>query len=181
MKTLKKQQTRFLQLTMVFVMFAGTVKAQAKADFSGNWALDLGASSNPAKEKMRIMSVIQQPSAIILSYTFMAAESARLTISKDTLYMDGTAHAGSEDKADDFKLGEGKISGFTRTGTSKWSDDGTSLTISTDYSAKVDGKPVTFKTTEVWTMDDTGKKITINYTINYAGSAENYTYIYTHK
>lgn len=180
MKTLKNTQMRFLQLIIVFTMISGTAMAQTKTSFAGTWGMDVQNSKTPAKDLMRAMMVDQQEGFIAMSASVVDADHHVKGI-QDTAYMDGVAHAAKESKADDFKLPDGKISAFTRTGTAKWSDDNSSLTITTNYSLSINGKPDTFKTIEVWTLDDTGKKLTINYTVNYIDGSENFTYIYTHK
>lgn len=177
MKTSKNTLMRFLQLMMVFVLFTGTAIAQNKANFSGKWQLDLANSTNLAKDNGKLIVVSQDPASIIISGTIFTSENTPRLLG-DTVYLDGVAHPFRRNKANDFKLPKGKVSGFTRTTTPAWSDDGKSLTISTSYSVIIDDKPIAFKTVEKWALDSDGQKLTISGSTSYADSTETYTDVY---
>lgn len=177
MKILRNTKMRFL--LMAFVMITGTVMAQDKVNFSGSWMLDLPNSSNPAEDKLKAIVVVQEPEQQYIMITYIIVNSKNvLRAITDTAYMDGMAHTSKQTKIEDFNLSEGKVSVFTRSIISQWSDDGASLAITTNYSVLKDGNPGEFKTVEIWKMEDTGERMIINNATISSRGTENYTYIY---
>lgn len=178
MKTQKSTKRRVFKLMMAFAMLGGTAMAQTRADFSGKWLLDIANSTNLAKDNAKVMAVSQDSAALTIHMTGMDSVNM-IKIPVDTVYLDGAAHPYKRNKARDFKLPQGKVSGFSRITTPAWSADGKSLTISTTYSISIDDKPLIFKTTEKWTLDSTGQKLTISGNTSYPDNTQTYTDIYT--
>jgi len=181
MKTLKDKSGKSLRsIIMLTVMFiCNAAIAQTNANFSGKWQLDVVNSTNLDKDNMNAIVVDQNPTGILINRTVVTSERS-LKRSSDTVYLDGAAHPANKNLAKDLKLPTGKVSGFTRTSTLTWSDDGKSLTINTTYSLTIDDKPFTVKTVEKWTLDSAGQKLTISGDTDNAGKTENYTDIYSH-
>lgn len=181
MNTRKNTRMRFLRsLIMVAVTFTGTATmAQTKANFSGKWQLDLVHSTNLAKDKGKLISISQQPTTIIISASIFTSENTPKLVA-DTVYLEGGAHPFKRNKVNDFKFPKGNVSDFTRTAIPIWSDGGKSLTINTIYNLMIDGKALTFKSIEKWTLDSTGQKLTINSNTSYADNTETHTDVYTH-
>jgi|GEM_PF-5853408 len=169
---------RLLQLMMATaVMFTSTAMAQIKANFSGKWQLDVINSTNLAKDNTKIVAIVQDSAAITINRAIVTSENS-LKRAADTIYLDGAVHPVNKNRAKDFHLPAGKVSGFTRASTLAWSDGGKSLTINTSYGLTIDDKPFKVKTVEKWTLDSTGQKLTISGITESVGNSENYSDIY---
>ncbi|MGH2648073.1 MAG: hypothetical protein ACRDE8_10920 [Ginsengibacter sp.] len=118
-------------------------------DFSGEWKLneaksDLGQFANYAAHTIK---VTQTPDSITIAKTSVSMSGDEVT-NTETLSYDG-----KETKTTIYH-------NSTRTASSKWSDDGKSLTITYDLMLNFNEQQTEVKGTDVWTMGDDGKTLT---------------------
>jgi hypothetical protein len=145
MTTISKKILGFLIVPAV--IFAFTTKPD-KANFSGVWKLnegksDLGQFANYAP---RTIKVAQTADSITISKTAPGFSGDDVTTT-ETLSFDG-----KDTKSTIFGTS-------TRTASSKFSDDGQTLTITYDLMLDFNGQQTEIKGTEVWTLADSGKTL----------------------
>jgi len=145
MTTISKKFIGFLIVPAIILSF--TTRPD-KANFSGDWKLDegksdLGQFANYAPRKIKVTQT---------------ADS--ITIEKTAPGFNGDDVTNSETLSFDGKETKGTIFGTsTRTASSKFSDDGQTLTITYDLMLDFNGQQTEIKGTEVWTLADGGKTL----------------------
>jgi len=145
MTTISKTLLAFLIAPILFLSFT---ERPDPANFSGEWKLnesksDLGQFANYAP---RTIKVTQTRDSMTISKTAPGFNGDDVTTT-ETLSFDG-----KETKSTIFGTS-------TRTASSKWSDDGQSLTITYDLLLDFNGQQTDIKGTEVWTLSDEGKTL----------------------
>jgi len=139
---------KFIGLLIVPVLFFSFTKLPSRADFSGEWKLneaksDLGQFANYAP---RTIKITQTADSISISKVAPGFNGEDVTLS-ETLSFDG-----KETKSTVFGTS-------TRTASSKWSDDGQSLSITYDLMLDFNGQQTEIKGTETFTLADGGKTL----------------------
>ncbi len=149
MKNTRSVQMLFLAGIAVMLLIPASSLAQGKLDFSGKWVLNEGKSQLGETRGFSAaeLSVKQDGAAISLD-RIRANRDGEMRTRSETLTADGKEH---------------KDEGENRTTTSvaTWSNDGKSLTIKYDIEFERQGETFTMKRTEVWTLDKSGKILTI--------------------
>jgi len=145
MTTISKKLLAFLVAPILFLSFS---EGPDHANFSGDWKLnesksDLGQFAPYAP---RTIKVAETGDSITISKTAPGFNGDDVTTT-ETLSFDG-----KETKSTIFGTS-------TRTASSKWSDDGQSLTITYDLLLDFNGQQTDIKGTEVWTLSDEGKTL----------------------
>jgi len=145
MNLISKKLLGFLVTPLLFLSFSSRPD---HANFTGEWKLNEGKSDlgQFAAYAPRIIKVTQTSDSITISKTAPGFSGEDVTNS-ETLSFDG-------------KEIKGIIFGTsTRTASSKWSDDGQTLTIPYDLMLDFNGQQTEIKGTEVWTLSDGGKTL----------------------
>lgn len=123
--------------------------AQGKVNFSGKWVLNadksqLGEFGGFSASELVIK---QEKNTFNLDRT-RAGRDGELRTRSETVIADGKEHK---------EEGENR----TTTAVASWTEKGTKLTIKYDIEFQRQGETFTMKRTEVWTMDQGGKVLTI--------------------
>ena len=123
--------------------------AQGKVDFSGKWILNEGKSQVGEARGFSAteLSVKQDGATLSLDRT-RASRDGEMRTRSETVTADGEEHKDE---------GENR----TTTTVATWSGDGKALTIKYDIEFERQGETFTMKRTEVWSMDKSGKVLTI--------------------
>jgi hypothetical protein len=145
MITISKKIIGFLIVPVLFFSFN---KLPVRTDFSGEWKLneaksDLGQMAN---YEPRTIKITQTADSISITKIAPGFNGDDVTLS-ETLSFDG-----KETKSTIFGTS-------TRTASSKWSDDGQSLTITYDLMLDFNGQQTEIKGTETFTLADDGKTL----------------------
>ena len=124
--------------------------ARGKVDFTGKWKLNEEKSTLGEGRFFSALeiSVKQNENSIDLERVRSGRNGETRTIS-ETLTTDGKENV---------TTGENRSS----TSVAMWSDDKSSLTIKTDSEFNRQGQTFNMKVTEVWTLDESGKILTIH-------------------
>lgn len=135
----------------LLLAFTFVVAASAKADFSGTWVLDKGASEGLPPGMNQIMTVTQVGDKLSLE-TKLITEQGERTV-PDAYVLDG--------KETEFTpqtpagaTGKGKR-------TSRWSADGNGIEVKEEATFETEDGAVTLQTTRKWTLSPDGKTLKI--------------------
>ena len=160
MKPSKSNQTRrysrpvlaVLFLSALFMIPFGSYTKAQKTNYSGEWILN--ESESDMGEGMfrmtKAMKVTQEGNNFELQRTRTGRNGEERT-STENLTLDGEVTVNEQ--------------GNRKTESSvTWSEDGKSITITTNSSFSREGQTFEMKNTEVWTLDKKGKILTVDYT-----------------
>ena len=140
----------FLTVTMFTLVSTGAFAGNA--DFSGDWKLNESKSNlgqfNRAAKTMKIQGNVES-----------------IAIQRVSTNRAGEAVTTDEKLTFDDKETESTVFGNSKKKSkAKWSDDGKKLTVKSVIVFDRNGEKMEIKTTEVWTLSDDGKTLTIEST-----------------
>lgn len=142
----KISQSSFFSLLLTAIIFFSFTTIADRPNFSGEWLLnetksELGEMGGRAA---RSFKVEQKENAITITRTTPGFGGGDPVTTTMTLTYDG-------------KVTESEgFGGSIRKSTSKWSDDGQTLTVSSNMTFERDGQSMEIKGTETWTMTKDG-------------------------
>ncbi|HEY2722358.1 MAG TPA: hypothetical protein VGI82_11565 [Chitinophagaceae bacterium] len=139
---------KFIGFLVIPVLFFSFTKLPDHANFSGDWKLNEGKSDlgQMANYEPRTIKVTQTNDSITITKVAPGFSGDDVTTT-ETLSYDG-----KETKSTIFGTS-------TRTASSKWSDDGQTLTLTYDLMLDFNGQQTEVKGTETWTLADGGKTL----------------------
>jgi hypothetical protein len=139
---------KLMGFLIVPVLFFSFTKLPDRADFSGEWKLNEGKSDlgQMANYEPRTIKITQTADSISITKVAPGFTGEDVTTS-ETLTYDG-----KETKTTVFGTS-------TKTSSSKWSDDGQTLTITYDLMLDFNGQQTDIKGTETFTLADGGKTL----------------------
>lgn len=151
-----KLNARSIYYSLVVITFiCMAAAAVAIINFSGEWALN-EQKSNLGEGNMGRM---------VAKKLKITQENATITISRTGTSRDGQETTWEEKLSFDGKEVESTAYGDAkRKSSSKWSDDGKSMTINATTLLERDGNQIEIKAVEIWKLSEDGKTITVDAT-----------------
>ena len=150
---MKKVSLKHLLLIVLTTSLFTSLASAQKADFSGTWKLDEGKSD------------MGQFAAIVPLIVKAALKTDSMLITKTNKSFDGGSESDmTETISFDGKEVENTVQpgNSKRKASSKWSDDGKTLTITYTIKMEFNGDPLEIKGTEVWSLQDDGKTLVLS-------------------
>ena len=150
----------------LFMLNQANAYAADNVDFSGKWVLN-EEKSNIGESRFfstPLLSVEQSEGSIKIDRTRTGRDGEERTTTED-LKTDGTENLTENQR------------GTTKT-VATWAADGKSLTFAATSEFERQGETMTMERTEVWTIDDTGKVLTIKSTSNSPNGEVTVTLVY---
>jgi len=152
MKLMASNTGKIIRTTFVLIFTMITGSVFAGADFAGDWKLNESKSTlgqfNRAAKTMKIQGNVES-----------------IAIQRVSTNRAGEAVTTDEKLTFDDKETESTVFGNSKKKSkAKWSDDGKKLTVKSVIVFDRNGEKMEIKTTEVWTLSDDGKTLTIEST-----------------
>jgi hypothetical protein len=163
-----KKYINALLLTGIFLLFTAVTSAQ-KVNFSGTWTYNetksiLGGEGGPRGAAVKL--VVKQ-------------DGNNLTMEKTTRRQSGEENVSTENYTLDGKECENPTFGDrTKKSTATWSDDKKSLTIVSKVVFEREGQQMEITTTEIFTLSQDKKNLSIDYTSKSARGERKNTFVY---
>jgi hypothetical protein len=152
MKTIKIQLLNVLALGLI-VGLSAFITFDQPVDFSGSWVLDVQKSElgDPVpKTRKSMIKILQQQPGLIMEKSVIDS-TGKLHSKIDTITFNG--------KVTKLNVGNGLI--IERLMTQAWSDDKQVMTLASKFTVDNNGEPIEFTGSEIWSLADGGKTLTI--------------------
>jgi hypothetical protein len=133
----------------LFLSIPTDAMLKGKVDFTGKWALN---------EEKSTLGEFRGFSALAL---MVKQEKDAMQIERTRMGRDGETRTQSENLTTDGNKNMDEGENRTTASVATWSKDGKSLSIQYDIEFNRQGETFTMKRSEVWTLDETGKVLTI--------------------